>query len=183
MDKNDGAEKKLLRPAAALKSKASSTNNVSGEANRTSSESTNKSVETENGSSPSITEDFMKKISTNVMSPLTANRPGRLASFRPERDLTLGALVKPLTPSTAVASAAAQGGGTKSKKNFAPTIPTRRGKIQEEKTEEKATNDRSPSQRGRGRKDDSSRGRGRGRGKPELIQVHACVFLIQNYKL
>ncbi len=75
------------------------------------------------------------------MSPLTANRPGRLASFRPERDLTLGAS----------SSAGAAGGvgilGTpaKTKKIFAPTIPTRRGKNPAEtpeKFEDKFQSDR-----------------------------------------
>ena len=116
----------------------------------------------ENGSS-SITEDFMKKISTNVMSPITANRPGRLPSFRTERDLTLGAAN---SLSTAVAP----------KKVFKPTIPTRRGRTQDasEKVEEKVQPER-PAGRGRGRGKDGVRGRGRGRSD-NYIQTTGSVF-------
>ena len=164
MEKKDGGQRNLLRPTAAIKSKSTSTSAAAEPVDNTDS---NKS---ENGSSL-LTEDFMKKISTNVMSPLTANRPGRLASLRPERDLTLGASsVKTNNLLSGASIAAASATGAKAKKIFAPTIPTRRGKNQDsqDKDEDKFPFD-TVSSRGRGK--DSGRGRGRGRGRPELIQV------------
>lgn len=151
MDKKDGTPQRLVRPTATRPKSINIDSSTNG----------NKNDSAVSASpSTSITGDIVKKLSMNTaISPLNANRPGRLPSFRGDRDLSLGA--RPglnLSPND---------GGAKPKKEFKPTIPVRRAKVSESPTvkEEKTSE---PSGRGRGKRD---AGRGRGRGRPDLIQV------------
>ena len=162
MDKSDGEPKKLLRPTAALKSKAGTSEPVES-----------KKGASENGSSV-VTEDFLKKIASSPIPHLAANRPGRLISFRGERDLTLGA-AKFAIPAVAGTSI----GKPNTKRTFAPTIPTqpRRGKTQDVQQNDESQREVAGT-RGRGRRDGPG-GRGRGRGKPELIQVNEVIIVLK----
>lgn len=149
MDKGNSAPKKLVRPAASSKP---NTPVVAADGNKNGSASP---------SVASITGEAIRKISmTTPISPINANRPGRLASFRGERDLTLGG------------ARSGADAGAKPKKVFAPTIPARRTKAQDAGNEAKIS-DNVTSSRGRGRRDAAPRGRGR--GKPELIQVYHTI--------
>ena len=164
MDKKDANLKRLVRPTAVRTKSASSTPESTTEGNKNGSNVSS--------ASPS-TSDLVKKLSLNsAISPLNANRPGRLPSFRGERDLTLGGSRSSINSVTSV-----DGGGAKPKKEFKPTIPARRNKAQESLPvkEEKFAE---PSNRGRGRRDGPTRGRGRGR--PDLIQV--ILFLHSFFK-
>lgn len=162
MDKKDSTPQRLVRPTAArAKPAGSSTPGAARDVNKNGSTSSP-------SSSTSITGDIVKKLTLNAaISPINANRPGRLPSFRGERDLTLGSR-------SSIGSLATADGGAKPKKEFKPTIPARRTKNQDSPVvkEEKGTESNVGS-RGRGRREGT---RGRGRGKPELIQV-LTIFL------
>lgn len=136
MDKKDGTPQRLVRPTAAKPNPSNSSTSVTG--------------------------DIAKKLGLNAaISPLNTNRPGRLPSFRGERDLTLGG---------ARPGANSDGSGVKPKKEFKPTIPARRNKAADS-SQVKEESSAESNGRGRGRRDGATRGRGRGRGKPDLIQV------------
>lgn len=157
----DGIPSKLVRPTG-LRTKSSTSTNDSLDGVRSASAPSA-------STSTSITGDIVKKLSLNTaISPLNANRPGRLPSFRGERDLSLGgARTSQLS--------AVESGGAKPKKEFKPTIPARRTKTNDSQP---AKDEKSSeiSSRGRGRKDGSQRGRGRGR--QDLIQVSSFCILI-----
>ncbi|KAI9561903.1 hypothetical protein GHT06_012865 [Daphnia sinensis] len=163
MSKKEGIPEKLVRPTGAKpKSTILSATQSTSDGNK-------------NGSlvsgSPS-TSDIVKKLSLNAaISPLTANRPGRLPSFRGERDLTLGGNSR----SSLSTLSSLDGGSAKPKKEFKPTIPARRAKAQETPLNVDKSSESPSNGRGRGRRD-GDRGRGRGRGKPELIQTTGSIF-------
>lgn len=161
----DGSSKKPIRSTAASRARTRSA--LVAAASPAAGPSSSTESVAKNGASPasSITENLMKKFSSDTISPLKAGGPGRLPSIRADRDLTLGGL-RP-------GAQAAGDGGAKPKKVFTPTIPARRVKAEaatEEKSTEVSNNGKSHN---RWNKDDGTpgRGRGRGRGKPALIQV------------
>merc|ERR1711911_376941 len=100
MDNNEG--KTLLRPDASIKRKI------------------NAAQPTEN-SSVSVTDSFMKRISTQPAPSLVRARPGRLLSFRQDKDLSLN----PTTGKFAIPPSLA-GNEIPSRKKFQPTIPTKK---------------------------------------------------------
>lgn len=163
MSKKEGIPEKLVRPTGANpKSTILLATQSTSDGNKNSSLVSG---------SPS-TSDLVKKLSLHAaISPLTANRPGRLPSFRGERDLTLGGNSRP-GPSTL---SSLDGGSAKPKKEFKPTIPARRAKAQETPLNVDKSSESPSNGRGQGRRD-GDRGRGRGRGKPELIQTTGSIF-------
>jgi len=148
MDNNEG--KTLLRPDASIKRKI------------------NAAQPTEN-SSVSVTDSFMKRISTQPAPSLVRARPGRLLSFRQDKDLSLN----PTTGKFAIPPSLA-GNENPSRKKFQPTIPTKK-KTQEVKEKKEPTEEKAPvgreSVRGRGRGRGDGASRGRGRGRANYIQV------------
>ena len=151
MDNNEGTPKPLLRPGASARVKTITS-------------------ETSENSSGSVTDSFMKRISSQPIPSLTRARPGRLLSFRQDKDLSLS----PTTGKFAIPPSLATNENP-NKKKFQPTIPTKKKpqevKEKKESLEEKTQADRG-STRGRGRgRGDGAPTRGRGRGRANYIQV------------
>ena len=150
MDSNDKGSKPLSRPGASAKPKAG----------------------TSESSSCSVTDSFMKKISTQPVPSVTPARPGRLRSFRQDKDLSLS----PATGKFAIPPSL-PANENPNRKKFQPTIPTKK-KVQEVKEKKETSEENIPADkgsargRGRGRGDGAvGRGRGRGRGNANYIQV------------
>lgn len=155
MDSNDKGSKPLSRPGASAKPKAG----------------------TSESSSCSVTDSFMKKISTQPVPSVTPARPGRLRSFRQDKDLSLS----PATGKFAIPPSL-PANENPNRKKFQPTIPTKK-KVQEVKKKKETSEENIPADkgsargRGRGRGDGAvGRGRGRGRGNANYIQMTGSLY-------
>jgi len=111
------------------------------------------------------------------MTPLPGSPTGRLPSFKPPRDLTLGTSRPPVAGPAGRGIRGVTGVADPNKKKFVPNLNVQRrdksdaAQVKTEIKQEPGSHQRQPFQRGGG-----AAGRGRGANRPELIQTIGSVF-------